>query len=184
MQRATRRLDTGDPAEIAAYETAFYRGFERATHNRLVRWLWDWDCEAGRLRTRIGYDDQRIWVLPGERGLVTAGIAVNVRLKQLQASAFGFGVPQELREEAEAGRVCEILTLFAVGDGGLGWKLPLWREVFADLRAEGFTHALATTAPKMLPLYRFIRARILGQAEIEGETRFFLQFDLSRIRRN
>ncbi len=181
--RATRNLDCRDPAEIEAFERAFYAGFEAVTHNRLVQWLWDWDHARRRLRTRIPYADQRIWVLDHPRREVRAAIAVNVRLHQLQGAAFGFAVPGELREAAAAGQVCEFLAFFADGEPSLARKLPLWREMFRDLSAAGFTHALATTAPRLLPLYRWIDARVIQEAQLEGETRYFLLFDLSRTRR-
>ena len=122
--------------------------------------------------------------LQDPQGRVWAAIAVNVGMHQLQSAAFGFTVPEALREAASAHRVCEFLTLFAVGDPSLSRKLPLWREVFHDLHAAGFTHALATTAPKMLPLYRWIKAEVIGEAHIEGESRVFLQFHLGRRKRH
>jgi len=182
--RATRRLDCGDPAAVESYERAFYAGFESATHNRLVRWLWDWDHASRRLRTRIPYADQQIWILPEASAGLWAAIAVNVRLRELQGAAFGFSVPPNLADAAAAGRVCEFLTFFAIGERSLSKKLPLWREMFRDLREEGFTHALATTAPRMLPLYRWIDAQVLAETRLEGETRHFLVFDLARTRRH
>ena len=172
--RQTRLLNRDDPAEIAAYERAFYTGFERAKHNRLVRWLWEWDDDARRLRTRISYAEQAIWVLPDAAGGVDAAIAVNVTLRTLQAAGYGFAAPPV------AGRTCEFLTFFTVGNFSLTGKYPLWKEMFADLHAQGFAVALATTAPRVLPLYRWMGAEEIGRREIEGEVRHFLRFDLTR----
>ena len=183
-ERATRRLDLSSPANRERFERAFYAGFEHITHNRIVRWLWDWDHDARRLRTRIPYSDQQIWSLHTADNDLWAAIAANTRLQQLQSAAFGFAVPPDLAEDARAGRVCEFLTIFAVGEKSLPRKLPLWREVFSDLRRDGFTHALATTAPKMLPLYRWIEGTVIGERQIDGETRLFLIFDLQRTRRH
>lgn len=182
--RATRRLDLRDPSEIRIFERAFYDGFAAATHNRIVHWLWDWDHATRRLRTRLPYADQAIWALPETPGSIQAAIAVNLRLHALQGSAFGFAVPPSLHDAAREGRVCEFLTFFAVGERSLTRKLPLWREMFRDLHQAGFTHALATTAPKMFPLYRWIEAQVLDETQIDGETRLFLRFDLSRTRRH
>lgn len=179
----TRRLDLSDPREIEAYEHAFHAAFERATHNRLVRWLWEWDDAGRRLRTRIPYEDQAIWVLPATPGSVTTGLGVNVRMRQLQASAFGFRLPGIEGSGLEEPRFCEILTLFIVRRESLRRQLAVWREVFGGLRELGFTHAVATTAPKVLPLYRFLGARVLAEACLEGEQRIFLEFDLARTRR-
>jgi hypothetical protein len=174
--RRTRLLDRTDPREIAAYERAFYLGFRRAAHNRLVRWLWEWDDAAERLRTRVPYAEQEIWVLPDAAGGVDAAIAVNTTLQTLQAAAYGFSAPVL----GPGTRSCEFLTFFAVGNFSLAGKFPLWTEMFADLQARGFTHALATTAPKVLPLYRWMGAQEIARREIEGETRVFLLFDLAQ----
>jgi hypothetical protein len=179
----TRRLDLSDPREIEAYERAFHAAFERATHNRLVRWLWEWDDAGRRLRTRIPYEDQAIWVLPPSPGSVTTGLGVNVRMRGLQASAFGFRLPDDAGPGAGERRFCEILTLFIVRPESLRRQFAVWREVFGNLRGLGFTHAVATTAPKVLPLYRFLGARVLAEACVEGERRIFLEFDLSRVSR-
>lgn len=178
--RLTRCLDLADGGEVEAYERAFYRGFAQATHNRLVRWLWEWDDGARRLRCRVPYAEQRVWVLPGASGEIDAAIAVNVALRTLQAGAYGFGVPAELAAEAAAGRVCEFLTFFVTGDRSLASKHALWTEMFDDLRAAGWVAALATTAPKVLPMYRRMGVAVLGEATIEGEVRYFLRFDLAR----
>lgn len=178
--RITRRLDVSDPREIEAYERAFHAAFRAATHNRLVRWLWDWDDAASRLRTRVPYEHQAIWVLSTTRDVVTAGIGVNVRREQLQAAAFGFRVPDASGPDPASRCYCEILTLFVIGRESVRTRFGLWREVFEDLRGLGFTHALATTAPKVLPLYRFIGGRVLAETCVRGEARVFLEFDLSR----
>jgi hypothetical protein len=181
--RVTRLLDLNDPREVEAFERGFYAGFEEATHNRLVRWLWDWDHEARRLRTRIPYADQRIWALHDSEGALTSAIAVNVALRSLQAAAYAFAVPAALAADGETGRVCEFLTFFATGEHDFGRKRRLWRELFDDLRATGFSHAVATTSPKILPVYRWMGATVVGEVRIEGEMRLFLHFDLRRTAR-
>lgn len=175
-RRWTRCLDLGRPDEIAAFERGFYAGFSHATHNRLVRWLWEWDDDARRLRTRIPYAEQKIWVLGNSADGITGAIAVNLAMNTLQAAAYGFAVPAGL----VGGRVCEFLTLFSVGDLSLTSKHALWNELFDDLRAEGYAHAVATTSPKILPLYRWAGAEVVAEATLEGEVRYFLRFDLGR----
>ena len=177
--RLTRQLDFSSPAEIEAFERAFYEGFAHATHNRLVRWLWEWDHAARRLRTRIPYSEQQAWALVDASGALCAVVSANVRLRTLQSAAYGFAVPPELASDAAAGRVCEFLTFFAVGEHSLRTKHALWRRMFDDLRAANFTHALATTAPKAMPMYRYLGVKVIGETQIEDETRFFLDFDLA-----
>lgn len=61
-QTLLRCMDCSDPEDIAGFEQGFYLGFEESTHNRIIRWLWIWDEQAHRLRTRVPYEDQRIWI--------------------------------------------------------------------------------------------------------------------------
>ncbi len=179
---ASRRLDAGDPAVIEMFERAFYQGFAYVTHNKLIQKLWIWDHEGARLRTRIPYAEQALWGrYTGDR--FDAGVALNVRLNALQSSAFGFSVPPDLVPAAAEGHVCEFMALFVINDNSLAGIFTFWKEVFAELYAAGFTHALATTAPKILPLYRRIGGVTINEADIEGEKRFFLRFDLTRAAR-
>jgi len=175
-RRWTRSLDLGRPEEIAAFERGFYESFSHATHHRLVRWLWEWGDDGRRLRTRIPYAEQRIWALGDAADTITGAIAVNLAMNTLQAAAYGFAVPAGLG----GGRVCEFLTLFSVGDLSLTSKHALWNELFGDLRAAGYAHAVATTSPKILPLYRWAGAEVIAEATLEGEVRYFLRFDLGR----
>lgn len=184
IARQTRCLDLADADEVAAYERAFFAGFAHATHNRLVRWLWEWHHAARRLRCRVPYAEQRVWVMRDASGEIAAAIAVNVALRELQASKYGFVVPADLTAAAAAGRVCEFLTFFVVGERSLASKHALWSEMFEDLRSAGFTTALATTAPKVLPMYRRMGVAVIGEAKIEDEVRYFLRFDLGRTARS
>ena len=181
-ERRVVRLDASDPLVIERFERAFYQGFAHLTHNRLIRSLWIWDTEQGRLRTRIPYADQALWGrFTGER--FDGGVSVNLRPAVLQSAAFGFAVPPELEPAAAEGRVCEFMACFVIEDNSLSGAFALWNGLFEALRDAGFTHALATTAPKILPLYRRIGGIVIAEASIEGEVRYFLRFDLAHTTR-
>jgi len=167
------RLDPSATDERAAYERAFYQGFQRATWNRLIRQLWIWDDAAGRLSTRIPYEDQILYAYRdcATREIVLA-MGVNVAMRGFQAGAYGFEAP------ADPVGCCEFLTVFGCRDFQLRTKLRFWRETFADLRARGFHTGYASTAPKVLSFYLRKGGRILREAEINQEMRYFLQFDL------
>ncbi len=177
--RATRSLDLSTPAEVETFERAFYQAFIHATHNRLIHQLWDWDHPNHRLRTRIPYPHQRIYTLHHPDGPIRAAIAVNLPLLHLQAAAFGFSLPARLLPPAHTESICEFLTFFTLHTPRLSQTLPLWRETFLDLRQAGFSHAVATTSPRILPLYRWMHAEILGETRINNETRLFLLFNLA-----
>lgn len=174
-----RLLDPGNPLDLEQFEQAFFRGFQQSSHNQLIRWLWDWDEPRQRLRTRVPYEDQRIWV-GGADDSLAVGIAVNVRLALLQSSAFGFSIPDAL---SSGGRLCEFLAFFSTGDHSLANGHAIWTEVFRALQGLGYCEAVATSAAKVLPLYRRMGATVLDEREVEGEKRFFLRFELMRTAR-
>ena len=174
-----RLLDAKNAMEQELFEQAFFRGFRQSSHNQLIRWLWEWDEPRQRLRTRVPYEDQKIWV-GGSGDNLVVGIAVNVRLALLQSAAFGFSIPDSL---SEGGRICEFLAFFSMGDHSLANIHAIWTEVFRALQGFGYCEAVATAAPKVLPLYRRMGATILDEREVEGEKRFFLRFELIRTAR-
>ena len=181
---AVERLELGAPAEVAAYEKAFYAAFLRATHNRLVRDLWEWDDSAGRLRTRVPYAEQAVWVQRGEDGAVEAAVAVNLAMRALQGGAFGFACPAADAASRARGEGAEFLTCFATGgDLSLVRRHALWTGVFDALRGLGREWALATCAPRVLPLYVRMGATVLERRVIGEEERIFLRFDLRRTAR-
>jgi hypothetical protein len=72
-----RLLDPGNATELEQFEQAFFRGFRQSSHNQLIRWLWEWDEPRQRLRTRVPYEDQKIWV-GGSGDNLAVGIAVKI----------------------------------------------------------------------------------------------------------
>lgn len=174
-----RLLDLDNKCDIEKFEKAFFRGFQKSSHNQLIRWLWEWGEPRQRLRTRVPYEDQMIWV-GGAGDRLAVGIAVNVRLALLQSAAFGFSIPDAL---SNGGRLCEFLAFFSTGDHSLANGHAIWTEVFRALQKFGCSEAVATSATKVLPLYRRMGATILDEREVEGEKRFFLRFKLMRTAR-
>ena len=167
-------LDVADSAAVAQYERAFYEAFRRATANRLVRKLWLWDDEQGRLATRIPYEDQLVYTLRDPAGRMAGGIGVNVAMRAFQSAAFGFS-PGEWEQSAE------VLTFFSALRGDVRSSKELWRRTAAELLGRGFRTALATTAQRPLRSYLRIGWRLLAEAEIEAERRYFLRYDLNTV---
>jgi hypothetical protein len=174
VSRPFELLDLDDTDERDAYERAFYSAFTRVPENRLVRALWRWDDDAGRLATRVPYADQRIYVRRSE-GVIDGGIAVNVRLAQFQAAQYGFAPPAE-----RAGR-CEFLTFFSAAERRLATKQRFRRACLADLLRRGFHTGYTTVGPRMYHAYRRLNfGTLLDQAELNGEQRFFLAVDIAK----
>jgi len=177
--RATRELDWSDAALVASLESEAYEAFGGGQQSALLRGLWIWDDDAKRVRTRVPVEDQRAWI-EAESGRVHTAILVNLRLAVLQSAAYGFAVPETLDD----GRpLCEFTLVFSREEHSLGHFHAAWDEAFGDLRAAGFGDGLATCARRLLPLYRRMGAKVLAEAEISGEQRYFLHFELARTSR-
>lgn len=169
-------LDAADLDQVGQYERAFHTAFQRARGNRLIRTLWRWDDDQGRLATRIPYDDQIVYLQPARQGGLAAALAVNIAMTDLQAAAFGFAPVPALDQGQQ---ICELLTFFAVGDHRLIQRLRFIAACFSDLHHRGHAIAYATTAARILPVYcRYFGGTQLATTRINGEDRFFLRFVL------
>jgi hypothetical protein len=168
------RLDLSCPGERAAYERAFYAAFRRATGNRLVRQLWLWDDAAGRLATRVPYEEQIIYALRDADGTLVTAMAVNHALRTFQGAAYDFPAPPDPRG------CCEFLTFFSLHEYRLPTRFRFWRDSFADLAAHGYHTGYATTASRVLAFYLRMGARRIEDRDVDGEMRHFLAFDLRR----
>lgn len=167
-------LDTGDPRAVTAYERAFYEAFAAIRPDGLLRKLWIWDDEAGRLRSPVPYEDQIVYAERGDDGSVRRGLAVNIGGRMQQAATFGFVLPLE-----EPGST-EMLTFFADGDHELAHLIAFWGRCCRDLQSRGIVTGYGTAARRPLPVYRRFGAQIVERAEIDGEIRFLLRFDLRK----
>jgi hypothetical protein len=167
-------LDIINPQAITDYEHAFYRTFSRVTDNQLIRSLWAWDLTAERLAARIEYAHQRVYVGRDVQGVIEMAIAVNTELEAYQSSAFGFPMPNPKQG------CCEFLTFFTVGDHSLKHKLHFWEGCFKDLSEAGYHTGYASSAARLLPVYRRIGGKVLAECTVEGERRYHWQFSLTR----
>lgn len=170
------RLDPADPEALERFERAFYAAFARAKGTRLVRLLWHWDEQRQRIRPRIPYEDQQIYVLwDGERQVDTAA-AINLKLRQYQAASLGFAPPAPPRL-----RLCEILALFSRRDAELVALRTFLCQVAHLLLAQGIETADATCTDRLLPIYRHIGGQPLERRCLEGEHRTLLRFPLRDV---
>jgi hypothetical protein len=165
------RLDAADARAVEDYERAFYAAFARVTSNRLVRRLWLWDDEQRRLKTRVAYDDQTIWISRRADGALHIAIAAQFAPLTAQSAAYGFRVPP-------APRVFEILAFFAAARLSFGELRSFWAQFVAAMRDAGMGEGYATTAKPLLPIYRRGGWEIVDTTTIDGEARFFLRLSL------
>ena len=147
--------------------------FRRATPNRLVRKLWLWNDEEGRVATRIPYSDQRIYTLVDGAGAICAALAANVAMREFQSSAFGF-------TPAERDGAVEVLTFFSTATPTCAARRGCSAAFVED------THGPAATPPSRPPpsvpsaSTAASAGKLVAEREIESERRYFLRFDLRR----
>lgn len=170
------RLDPADPLALERFEQAFYTAFARAKGNRLVRRLWDWDDTRQRIRPRIPYTDQVIYVIWDENQDVDTATAVNLRLASYQAAILGFAPPP-----AELSGHSEILALFSRRDAQLVSLRTFLCQVSSLLLDQGVISTDATSTDRLLPVYRHIGGEPIDQRSIDGENRTLLRFQLRQV---
>ena len=163
-------LNVADPVALKEYEAGFYQSFAGVTTNRLVQKLWLWDHDAGRLKTRVPYQNQIICALRDQAGRLCSAIAFNIELRQFQSASYGFAAP-----EAAHGSF-EVLTFFATAAQHLGVGASFWSSCLALLGRRGLTTGYATTAPRPLPMYRRAGWQVVHELEIESEMRHFIRY--------
>lgn len=167
-------LDKSNPIAVQEYEAAFYQSFSKVSTNRLVRKLWLWDDEAGRLKTRIPYEDQLICASRDESGNLHSAMAFNVALRQFQASAYDFAA-----RDAKVGAF-EVLTFFALATETVLVRANFWARCVALLSACGYHAGYATTAQRPLPMYQRAGWQVSEEREIESEMRYFIHYKIPR----
>jgi hypothetical protein len=170
MNPELRELDTSDPRQVEAYERAFFTVFEPLTHNQLIRWLWDWDVPARRLRTRVPYEEQTVFVEWDDAGEVLRALAIGTELRTVQAAEYGFEIPK-LPES------CESLAFFTNDRRFEGTRI-FYNACRERLLERGFRKMYATGAPRILRMHLFVGAELLESREIEGEIRNFVRIEL------
>jgi hypothetical protein len=135
-------LDVTNANDLRAFEEGFYRAFIPIS-NPGTRSIWTWDDQARRLRTRIPYEDQAIFVVRGEDERIDVGCAVNLTTREFQASAYGFDRPPS------AWNWCEALVLFNSGEDSLA-TLRCMDFGLIYLKARGFSEIYSTCTPQIL----------------------------------
>ncbi len=167
-------LDTSNPVAVQEYEEAFYQSFSKVGTNRLVRKLWVWDHEAGRVKTRIPYEEQLVCAYRNPSGSLHSAMAFNVALRQFQAAAYDFVAPKVTRG------AFEVLTFFALATEAVVIRANFWARCVALLSACGYYAGYATTARRPLHMYERAGWRVLEEREIESEMRYFIHYKIPR----
>jgi hypothetical protein len=170
-------LNPADLSAVRAFEKGFYAAFNTITHQSLIRQIWDWDDEDGRISLKCPLPSATIfaWQQEGTPCFYVAGSFDREGFSQLDF--YGFKKPEDV------GHYCEIFTLFST---------PLLRAPIFEVeqlflepvcyeyaRSRGATHLLATCTKRLIKLYTRWRWEIIEMKVIAGEERYFIKLPLS-----
>lgn len=176
-------LDADDLQSVAAFERNLYDSFHRfLAINPLVRDLWIWDEENGRLRTHVGYEKQIVALMSDEStGRILFSVGVNTDIDAFwQSAAYGFGRPPASE------RACEFLILAGAQSNGMTGARIIRRFIrdyfFGALLDAGFDVAYATTADHMRRVYGWIGAESVEERQVSGFRRTLIRWDLRGLR--
>ncbi|MCA9605009.1 MAG: hypothetical protein KC619_05420 [Myxococcales bacterium] len=167
------RLDLGDPDAVADYERALYAAFRDSDIGTLDR-IWQFDHDAKRLRPRVPYAGQQVFVSRVD-GEIVAGIPMHLDMSgPLQLETMGFEI-----DKGEPG-VCEGLGVFSLCFlyEGRVIALELRDHVFEALRAQAIRKAYGTCSQKRLRPYQLLGFRVIDERDFDGERKYLLLRDV------
>jgi hypothetical protein len=169
-------LDLQNQAHIADFERALFTVFAPLTHNLLIRKLWLWDEANCRLKTRVPYAEQTIFVSRDADGNIETALALGVSLETAQSAAYGFAIEKDEKN-------CEALAFFGLGERQMRHTQRFWKACRETLLQRGVENIYGTCAPRVMPVYKWVGAQVLDTREIENETRLFFHINLLQATR-
>ncbi len=167
-------LDTSNPEEIVAFEQAQYTAFEQ-TQIRTLDIIWECDHRHRRLKSRLPYDRQEVFVAWFERRIV-AGFAVNRDLTgELQLEVTGFTVDKSEPD------ICEGIGLFCLqfyaGDAVI--IAELCDHALGRLREQGIRKMYGTCSVGRLRTYKMMGFELLDKTDFHGEQKCLILQDVT-----
>lgn len=175
-------LDTGHHEAVAHYEQTLYANFYPILEkNPLVRDLWDWDDANRRMRTRVPYSQQLVFLMRHKlTGAIASSVGVNTDVESFwQAGEYGFKRPEA--DEAP----CELLIL-AHGDstrlnGVYIIRNFIYKYIFSGLYGRGYRCAYTTTADHLRRAYLWVGATLMDERVVSGHRRSLMYWDLATV---
>jgi hypothetical protein len=177
MTELLARVELLDPTraeEVRLYEEAFYQAFFPRS-NAGIRAIWLWDDGAKRLKTKIPYEDQDIFVIKNPEGQVETGFAVNTAVREFQSGAYGFARPMDERW-------VEVLAVFNLGKGAqklIQAAVEKSHQVLLARNYERF-YVYATCAPYSLKWNLKRGWEIVEKREKDSVVRYFLRMLITK----
>ena len=169
------QLNLNDQDAMVKYEKTLYRAFSDSDIQSLDL-IWNMDHKARRIRTKVPYTNQEVFVLTFVGGTrFQAGLAVNFGMEnrlQLEMTGFKIGGSRE--------HLCEALYLFSLADSRMGEMIlnALGKSVFDRMRQKGIKVVYGTCSEKRLRQYMGIGFDKVDERELKGERKYLLRMDV------
>jgi hypothetical protein len=167
-QETFANLNTEAPGEVAEFERALYQAFAKSlATDPIVKYVWDVDVPAQRIRTKVPYTRQLIHVARLD-GVIAAAGAANLDLTgPWQLDMLGFTI------DKTQPHICEALMIFNnqrdFGEQSMSLFETVGREMVAQLkRAHGIRRVYGSCPPSKLQGYLLYGWREIGSRVIEG----------------
>ncbi len=163
-------LDITNEKDIVEYERAMFRAFQNTEIITLPE-IWEYDRKAKRLRTKIPYRNQIIYIARLFDAIV-AGTAINYNMHEpLQLEMIGFSIDKSDEH------ICEGLGVFClqVFHETIPIGIQLKDYAFAQIAQKGIKTMYGTCSPKKLPGYVQLKFEVIDERVFKGEKKYLLK---------
>lgn len=161
--------------QLIKYERDFFKAFIKLD-NPLLHKIWEWDYENQRIKTRIPYEDQIVYLCHDQDNNLLGAMSVNLNQKLNQFSQFGFKIdPTNLK-------FAEIMVMFKHPD----YCSPWWtfynkfiKYAYKNLQQYEVKEIYTTCGTeRLLKTYQRGSWKLIGTNFIGQDVRYFLKLNL------
>lgn len=165
-------LDTSILKNIEEYESALYEAFKNTEIETLDQ-IWVFDHKKKKLRTKIPYKSQKIFIARNENRIVS-GVAININIEELfQLEMMTFEVPKEVG-------VAEGLGVFNMPSMSAYMPVAILLKDYAFKIIEdmGIKVIYGTCSEKKLRGYKLLGWEPIDEKVFNGEKKYLLKIPI------
>ena len=174
-QETFTNLNTAAPTDVAEFERALFQAFAKSlAGDPIVKYVWDVDMPAQRIRTKVPYTSQLIHVARLDGAIAAAGAANLDLTGPWQLDMLGFAI------DKTQPHICEALVIFNnqrdFGDQSISLFEAVGRQLVAQLKEKhGIRRVYGSCPPSKLQGYLLYGWREIGSRVIEGSEEHLLE---------
>ncbi len=163
-------LDIHNKNDIKEYERALFRAFQ-GTEILTLKEIWDFDNRHKRLKTKVPYQSQVIYIARLHGGIV-AGTPFNFNMnEQLQLEMVGFSIDKNQKD------ICEGLGVFCLQVFHDATSIGLMLKDYAmeHLKERNIRTAYGTCSQRKLKGYQQLKFEVIDERMFMGEKKYLLK---------